>query len=135
MLQTLVALKIFLTADLAERAKRRMLEREEKGQNVQTLEQTMEEMSTRDYKDSHREIAPLCKAEDAIEIDTTNLSVSQVVEKITSLVNERGFKMEENKNVEILAEEQAEEKVEEQQVEEQPEVEEAPAEESVSEAA
>ena len=116
-------LKIFLTADLNERAKRRMLEREEKGQNTQTLEETMEEMSTRDYKDSHREISPLCKADDAIEIDTTNLSVSQVVEKITSLVNERGFKMEENKNVEMnVAEEQKVEEVtsevKEEQVEE-----------------
>ena len=114
-------LKIFLTADLAERAKRRMLEREEKGQNSQTLEETMEEMSTRDYKDSHREISPLCKASDAIEIDTTNLSVSEVVEKITSLVNERGFKMEENKVVlENETEEQvaSEEQVTEEKVEE-----------------
>ena len=113
-------LKIFLTADLAERAKRRMLEREQKGQNQQTLEETMEEMSTRDYKDSHREISPLCKASDAIEIDTTNLSVSQVIEKITSLVNERGFKMEENKNVEMnVAEEQKQEEVNEQKVDNQ----------------
>ena len=94
-------------------------------------------MSTRDYKDSHREIAPLCKAEDAIEIDTTNLSISEVVEKITSLVNERGFKMEENKNVEMsVAEEQVEaaqeEKVEEvtEQVEQPEEVSEQPAEET-----
>ena len=127
-------LKIFLTADLAERAKRRMLEREEKGQNSQTLEETMEEMSTRDYKDSHREISPLCKADDAIEIDTTNLSVSQVVEKITSLVNERGFKMEENKNVEMnVAEAETEEKVEEQ-VEEETKVEEVVEEQATEEA-
>ena len=135
-------LKIFLTADLAERAKRRMLEREQKGQNTQTLEETMEEMSTRDYKDSHREIAPLCKADDAIEIDTTNLSISEVVEKITSLVNERGFKMEENKNVEMsVAEEQVEAKEENateevtEQVAPTEEVSEQPAEEAMEAAA
>ncbi|MBO4623047.1 MAG: (d)CMP kinase [Bacilli bacterium] len=130
-------LKIFLTADLAERAKRRMLEREEKGQNVQTLEETMDEMATRDYKDSHREIAPLCKAEDAIEIDTTNLSISEVVEKITSLVNERGFKMEENKNVEMSVAEEQVEAAQEEKVEEvtKQEVSAQPAEESTEVAA
>ena len=130
-------LKIFLTADLAERAKRRMLEREEKGQNVQTLEETMDEMATRDYKDSHREIAPLCKAEDAIEIDTTNLSISEVVEKITSLVNERGFKMEENKNVEMSVAEEQVEAAQEEKVEEvtEQEVSAQPAEESTEVAA
>ena len=76
-------LKVFLIASPEERAKRRMLEREVKGNNTLTLEETIHEICERDRKDSTREINPLRKAEDAIEIDSSNLSITEVVEKIT----------------------------------------------------
>ena len=102
-------LKIFLIAAPEERAKRRMLEREEKGTNTLTLEETIQEICERDRKDSTREINPLRKAEDAIEIDSSNLSKDEVVEMITQLVKERGWNMEDVKQVNEVAEVAAEE--------------------------
>ena len=98
-------LKIFLIADAEVRAKRRMLEREAKGQNTQTLEETVQEICERDRKDSTREISPLRKADDAIELDSSHLSITEVVEKITQLVRERGWNMEDVKQVIEVAEE------------------------------
>lgn len=107
-------LKVYLTATVEERAKRRMIERELKGNNNQTLEETIKEIEARDYKDSHREISPLKKADDAIEVDTTSLCVNEVIDLITRLVMERGYKMENVKtNVEGSVEEVVEEVVEE----------------------
>lgn len=81
-------LKIFLTASANERAKRRYAELKEKG--IETnLAQLKKEIEERDKRDSEREIAPLKKAKDAIEIDTTHLSIDDVVEKILTLVKER----------------------------------------------
>lgn len=102
-------LKIFLIASPEERARRRMLEREVKGNNTLTLEETIHEICERDRKDSTREINPLRKAEDAIEIDSSNLSITEVVEKITQLVRERGWNMEDVKQVNEVAEVAAEE--------------------------
>lgn len=102
-------LKIFLIASPEERAKRRLLEREEKGNNSLSLEQTIQEICERDRKDSTREINPLRKADDAIEIDSSQLSINEVVEKITQLVRERGWNMEDVKQVNEVAEETAEE--------------------------
>lgn len=90
-------LKIFLTADLHERAKRRMLERIAAGQVEQSLENTIKEIEERDYKDSNRLINPLAKADDAIEIDSSTIDANAVVEKIIKLVLERGYKMEKQK--------------------------------------
>ena len=87
-------LKIYLVADVEERARRRMKERLETTGEKQDLESTIDEILTRDYKDSNREISPLTKADDAIEIDTSNLCIDAVVEKIISLVLERGYRME-----------------------------------------
>ena len=78
-------LKIFLTATLSERARRRFLELQAKGQQVE-LSEIEKEISLRDKQDSEREIAPLKKADDAILLDTTNLSVEEVAEKILELV-------------------------------------------------
>lgn len=80
--------KIFLRASVDERAKRRYEENTAKGfeSNLETLKQ---EIAARDKLDSEREVAPLKKADDAIEIDTTSLTIEQVVDKIISLVNER----------------------------------------------
>lgn len=81
-------LKIFLTASVEERAQRRYDELKQKG--IQTnLEQLKKEIEERDKRDSEREIAPLKKAPDAVEIDTTNLTIDEVVQKILTLVEER----------------------------------------------
>ena len=76
-------LKIFLVASVDERAERRYKENLSKGieTNLETLK---EEIAARDYKDSHRATSPLKQAEDAIYLDTTGLSILDVVEKIKS---------------------------------------------------
>ena len=102
-------LKIFMIASAEERAKRRMKERELKGDNTQTLEETIQEICERDRKDSTREINPLRKADDAVEIDSSHLSIDEVVEMITQLVRERGWNMEDVKQVNEVAEVAAEE--------------------------
>ena len=102
-------LKIFMIASAEERARRRMAERELKGNNTQTLEETIQEICERDRKDSTREINPLRKADDAIEIDSSHLSIDEVVAKITQLVRERGWNMEDVKQVNEVAEVAAEE--------------------------
>ena len=76
-------LKIFLVASVDERAERRYKENLSKG--IETdLETLKEEIAARDYKDSHRETSPLKQADDAIYLDTTGLSILEVVEKIKS---------------------------------------------------
>lgn len=77
--------KIFLTASVESRAKRRLLDFEAKGIKLD-LQQIEQDIAERDYKDSHRAISPLQKARDAVEIDTTNLSISESVEAIMTLV-------------------------------------------------
>lgn len=81
-------LKIFLVADLKKRAERRLKELQELGQTV-TLDEVMENLRKRDEADSSRTIAPLKKAEDAIEIDTSNLTIEQQVEKVLELVHQK----------------------------------------------
>ena len=74
-------LKIFLVASVDERAERRYKENLAKG--IETdLETLKEEIATRDYKDSHRATSPLKHAVDAIYLDTTGLSIQEVVDKI-----------------------------------------------------
>ncbi|MBP5295252.1 MAG: (d)CMP kinase [Lachnospiraceae bacterium] len=77
--------KIFLTASVRVRALRRMKELVEKGEEV-TLESVEEEIRERDYRDSHRETAPLKQAEDAILVDTSSLSIEEVVSHVTGLI-------------------------------------------------
>lgn len=78
-------LKIFLVADVQERAKRRQKEKEKIGHQVD-LSKLVEEIALRDQKDSTRKESPLKKASDAIEIDTTNLTIDQTVKKIIGLI-------------------------------------------------
>ena len=80
--------KIFLTASPEVRAKRRYDEIIAKGGNVE-YDVILEEIKVRDYKDSTREISPLKQAQDAILIDTSYLSIDEVVEKISKLIIER----------------------------------------------
>ena len=77
-------LKIFLTATLNERVRRRFEELKAKGQVV-TFDAVENEIAARDKQDSEREIAPLAKADDAILIDSTNLTVDEVVKNILDL--------------------------------------------------
>ena len=77
--------KFFLIADIYERAKRRMQEMEAKGEIV-SLSTLTAELEERDRKDSTREHSPLKKAEDAVEIDTTGLSIEQQVNRIIEIV-------------------------------------------------
>ncbi|MFZ7945075.1 MULTISPECIES: (d)CMP kinase [Bacillaceae] len=80
--------KVFLLASVVERAERRHQENLQKG-FASDLEKLKEEIARRDKIDSEREVAPLKKAEDATEIDTTSLAIPEVVEKIMALVHER----------------------------------------------
>ncbi|MCQ6266048.1 (d)CMP kinase [Fictibacillus sp. WQ 8-8] len=81
-------LKVFLIASVEERAKRRYDENKSKGYETD-LEKLKEEISLRDKRDSEREFAPLKKADDAIELDTTSMSIQDVVNEILHLVSER----------------------------------------------
>lgn len=82
-------LKIFLTANVEERAKRRQKEHLKKGSSA-SIDTLIEEIETRDKKDSTRKASPLKKAEDAIIIDTTHLNIDQVVDKIVDLLRSEG---------------------------------------------
>lgn len=81
-------IKIFLTASVNERARRRHEQNLANGQKSD-LNILKEEIRKRDQLDSERKTAPLKKADDAIEIDSTSLSIEEVVQKILELVEER----------------------------------------------
>ena len=78
-------LKIYLTASASERAKRRYLEQKERGVESD-LAQIERDIIARDEQDMNREIAPLKQAEDAIYLDTSDMTIEEVVTKIVSLV-------------------------------------------------
>lgn len=80
--------KVFLLASVDERAQRRHTENLEKGY-PSDLEVLKEEIAARDKLDSEREVAPLKKADDAIEMDTTSKTIDEVVEQIMALAMER----------------------------------------------
>lgn len=82
-------LKIFLTASVEERARRRHEELQAAGNAEITYEQLVQDIAERDRKDSQRATAPLRKAADAVEILTDGLSVSEVTDKIVHLYKER----------------------------------------------
>ena len=77
--------KIFLNADINKRGQRRFKELMEGGEEI-TLESVIQEIKLRDLKDSSRKHSPLEKAKDAIEIDTTKLSIDAQVNEIISLI-------------------------------------------------
>jgi cytidylate kinase len=81
-------IKFFLSASAEERGKRRFEELRAKGMSVD-LQQTISEVRARDAADSTREHAPLCRAEDAIDIDSTALGVDQVLALMLGMVKER----------------------------------------------
>jgi len=82
------ALKVFLRADPAERARRRLKQDSKKGRSA-TLEQTADEIARRDKLDAERKISPLVAAPDAYQIDSTNLAADQVVKQILDLARQK----------------------------------------------
>ena len=78
------ALKVFLTASVNARARRRFLEQQAKGMAM-SLEEVAADIARRDHADSTRAEAPLKKADDAVELDSSGLSLDEVVERIVAL--------------------------------------------------
>ena len=81
-------IKIYLTASAEARADRRYKELVEKGQNV-NYENILKEIELRDYQDTHREIAPLKKADDAVLVDTTKLTLEESIAHMLNVIKER----------------------------------------------
>ena len=79
-------LKIYLTASAQERARRRYVELNERGLDV-TLSGLLQDIQARDDRDMNRAVAPLVPADDAIEIDTSELNAQQVFDKVITLVD------------------------------------------------
>lgn len=82
--------KFFVTASAEERGRRRYKELLSQNENDIDLSKIIEEIKERDRIDSTRDIAPLKKSSDAIEIDTTNMTIEEAVDKIVRVINERG---------------------------------------------
>ena len=78
--------KFYLDADVHERAKRRYKDLTQKGINT-TLTEVEEELKQRDYNDIHRKLSPLVLCNDAIRVDSTNLSIDQVVDEFMKIIN------------------------------------------------
>ncbi len=79
--------KIYLTASVHTRAKRRFIEQKEKGYTG-TIEEIEAEIEKRDYRDSHRECAPLTVAEGAVILDSSDMTIDEVVDKIIEYIDE-----------------------------------------------
>ncbi|TDO13995.1 (d)CMP kinase [Halomonas ventosae] len=84
------SLKIFLTASAEERARRRHLQLREAGVDA-SLSSLLKEIQARDARDMQRSVAPLKPAIDAIMLDTTRLTIPEVVDQLTELLTERGL--------------------------------------------
>ena len=80
--------KFYVTATAEERAMRRFKELQEKGENP-VYETILKEINERDYNDMHRAVNPLIKTEDAIEVDTTNMGINEVLEYIKGKIDLR----------------------------------------------
>ena len=81
--------KIFLVASAYERARRRFEENKAKGIATSTLEELQKAIELRDQKDSTRKVSPLTKASDAIEIDSTHLTINEVVDEISKIIEKK----------------------------------------------
>lgn len=80
--------KIYLDATVEERAKRRFRQNKENGIDI-PFEEILKNVKERDYIDSHREIAPLTKAPDAVYIDSTGLTIEEEAEEVIKIINEK----------------------------------------------
>lgn len=85
--------KIYLTASVETRGQRRFLELQEKGQAC-SLEEICADIRDRDYRDMHRDIAPLKQAEDAVLVDSSDMTIDEVVARILELVSQAKGKLE-----------------------------------------
>ena len=81
--------KFFLTASLAERAHRRLLDLQARGNTTATLDEVQADIAYRDNQDSKRSFAPLKQADDAILVDTTTLTIDEVVATILNLIQQK----------------------------------------------
>ncbi len=81
-------LKIYLTASVETRAKRRYLEQKERGETC-SLEEIMRDIEERDFRDMTRKASPLKQAEDAVLVDSSDMTIDEVVNQIVSLARER----------------------------------------------
>lgn len=81
--------KFYLTASPEERAKRRLLQKQQKGENDETYEEVLAGIIKRDDQDMNREVNPLRPAEDAIVIDTTEMPMDEVIELVLKIVEEK----------------------------------------------
>ena len=86
-------LKIFLDASAEERAKRRQLQLQQKGINV-NFDNLLQEIQERDFRDRNRPVAPLKPADDAVVIDSTSMSIDAVFNQVLALVNQRIIRAE-----------------------------------------
>lgn len=80
--------KFYVTATAEERANRRYQELKQKGSEM-TYEEILDDINKRDYNDSHREVAPLKQAEDAVYIDTTSMTIDDVVKMVKDIVSSK----------------------------------------------
>ena len=80
--------KIYLTADAKTRAERRFKENQEKGIKT-TFEEVFENLQERDYRDTHRDVAPLIIVDDAVVVDNTNLNIEETINYCTQIINKK----------------------------------------------
>ncbi|MBB1079088.1 (d)CMP kinase [Limosilactobacillus sp. STM2_1] len=78
--------KIFMVASAYERARRRYVENKAKGIETTSLEELQKAIELRDKKDSTRKVSPLTQARDAVKLDTTNLTIDEVVDEISEII-------------------------------------------------
>lgn len=83
-------LKIYLTASAEERARRRFLQLKQKGDDV-NLASLLDEIRARDQRDTEREVAPLKPADDAVQLDSTSLTIEAVLNRILGEADQRGL--------------------------------------------
>jgi len=80
--------KFFLTASEDERARRRLRDLQARGDQHATLDEIRQDIAYRDRQDSQRSLAPLCQAPDAILVDTTDMTIDQVVDAILNIIRQ-----------------------------------------------
>ena len=80
--------KVYLTASIEERARRRVKEYEQKGISAD-FEQIAKDIEERDYRDMHREHAPLCQAKDAVYLDTSDMGIEEVEQAMIRIIEEK----------------------------------------------
>jgi cytidylate kinase len=80
--------KIYLTASVEVRARRRFLEMQEKGENAD-FDRIAADIAERDHRDMTREVSPLRQADDAVLVDTSDMTIDQVTQRILEIVRDR----------------------------------------------